>query len=120
MSIFRRAMWGKKRRGEETELRLKTSPRLASITLDRFETVCALIDMDPDKILRGEVQLSDMRTPPLTRLRDLMAAMCENATEVDIGSMDPRHAQAVVAVVLANFLMDSVVSLQLPSPTGRD
>lgn len=99
-------------RGKRT---VSVRPRFHSVTYDRFERVCLLLGLDPDDVRSegGNVDLKKIEIGNVYETgRELLDVTLENARSFDLLDFEVPIAEEFVAVVLANFFFECLMSFE--------
>jgi hypothetical protein len=99
------------RQKDSTRWRLKPAPKIpASYTLGQVEAVCALLDLDVDLLIAGDITAEDWRLPKVARAPELLRILCENGDKYDVADWTPGQYEGVFIALLGHFLLRLAIS----------
>ena len=94
-----------------TRWKLRPSPVMPSTyTVGEVEKVCALLDLDVDLILSGDITAGEMKLPKIDRAQDFLMIVCQNGDKYNVREWTTGQYEGVMAALLANFMLRLVIN----------
>ena len=103
-----RKIWRRKK-GERWKLRpVPVMPD--SYTLGEVEEICAVLGVDLDLILSGDIRSEDIKMPPKERAKKFLRLVCENGDKYEPDRWTAQQYRGVMVALVANFIYRSAAS----------
>ena len=102
----RQKIWLSRRAGRDSA---KLTPRFQRVTLERFESTCLLLGLDPDDVRggTGDIASADL-ADPYTTGSELLGIMLKNADDFDLTRFEKPAAEEFIAVLVADFFFSCI------------
>ncbi len=77
------------------------------INYDRFERICLLLDLDPDKVRKGEQEIGQVElSDPFQTGAEMLAIMLTEDSDTDLSRYEKPAAEELVAFITAGFFFE--------------
>jgi len=112
MKLWRRKPAVSRRRKDSgTRWKLKPVPVMPdTFTIGQTEEVCALLGVDLDLILSGDIRSNDITMPKQEHAKQFLRLVCENGDRYDPTEWTAQQYRGVMVALVANFIYRSVVN----------
>jgi len=97
-------------RRDGTRVKMKPAPRFKPVTVGQCEHVCAILDVEVDLLISGELELVEMSLPKLARAPLLLDAILENGNKYNVNAWTPVMYEGFMSAVIANFIFRCAIS----------
>ncbi|HMB77196.1 MAG TPA: hypothetical protein VKN76_12405 [Kiloniellaceae bacterium] len=81
-----------------------------SFTLGEAEAICAVLNVDIDLILSGDIRSEDLTMPKRERAKEFLRLVCENGDKYDPAEWTAQQYRGVMVALVANFIYRSAVN----------
>ncbi len=83
---------------------LKPVPLMPAVyTIGVVEKACAILEIDVDLVISGDIELAEIELPPLAKGVAFLQLVVENGDKYDVREWTPGQYEGVMQAILANF-----------------